>query len=423
MLAAETRRIIVAGAIGNVLEWYDFSVYGYFAASIGRVFFPHEDPVAQILSAFGIFAVGFFMRPVGGALIGYIGDRLGRGAALTFSVVAMAVPTFLVGVLPGHAVLGVMAPVLLTLLRMIQGLSVGGEYTTSIVFVVEHAPPGRRGLIGAMACCGAVGGILLGSATGAFLNTILSPEAMAAWGWRVPFVAGLAVGLAGFFVRRHLHEIAPARKAGAHSPLIDAVREHWRLLGRLAGLSVFNAVGFYLVFVYIVSWVQLADGIAPQKALEINTISMAMLAPVMIGAGWLSDRYGRKPFLIAGTVLGFVAAIPLLWLMRHPHPAAIQAGQLGFVLAVGLFLGSQPTAMVESTPARVRCTAVALGYNLTLGIVGGLTPMVATWLVHRTENELSPAYMVMVAATVSFLAALLFREGNKSSLDEAPLQA
>ncbi|HSS82659.1 MAG TPA: MFS transporter, partial [Reyranella sp.] len=167
MAVGNTRRVIAAGAIGNVLEWYDFAVYGYFAAAIGRAFFPREDKVAQVLAAFGIFAVGFLMRPVGGALIGYIGDRFGRRAALTFSVAAMAIPTFLVGVLPGYQTLGVAAPILLTLLRMIQGLSVGGEYTSSMVFLVERAPEGRRGLMGALISCGACGGILLGSAVGA----------------------------------------------------------------------------------------------------------------------------------------------------------------------------------------------------------------------------------------------------------------
>ena len=206
MAVGNTRRVIAAGAIGNVLEWYDFSVYGYFAASIGRAFFPKDDPVAQVLAAFGIFAVGFLMRPVGGALIGYIGDRYGRRAALTFSVAAMAIPTFLVGVLPGYHTLGVVAPILLTLLRMIQGLSVGGEYTTSIVFMVEHAPPDRRGVIGAMAGFGAVGGILVGSATGAVLAAALPTAILEAWGWRVPFLLGLVVGLAGFVLRRDIQE-------------------------------------------------------------------------------------------------------------------------------------------------------------------------------------------------------------------------
>src|SRR5262249_12967837 len=176
-------RVSAAGSMGNVLECYVFAFYGYFAAAIGRAFFPQQDPVAQVLAAFGIFAVGFLMRPLGGAVIGYIGDRFGRRTALTVSVAAMAVPTFLVGALPGYQTLGVAAPVLLTLLRMVRRLSVGGEYTTSIVFMIEPAPADRRGVIGAVACFGAVGGILLGSATGAALAAAMSEQALEAWGW------------------------------------------------------------------------------------------------------------------------------------------------------------------------------------------------------------------------------------------------
>jgi MHS family proline/betaine transporter-like MFS transporter len=417
MESSNARRVIAAGAIGNVLEWYDFAVYGYFAASIGRAFFPKEDAVAQILSAFGIFAVGYLMRPLGGALVGHIGDKLGRRTALTFSVTAMAVPTFLVGLLPGYATLGVVAPVVLTLLRMIQGLSVGGEYTTSVVFMVEHAPAGRRGLIGALACCGAVGGILLGSATGAVLSTTMTADAIVQWGWRIPFFMGLAVGIAGYFLRRNIQETP--RSSEGRSPLVETVRQHAPLLARLAGLAVFNSVGFYLMFVYIVSWLQLADGIAPAKALEINTTSMIVLLPVMVLMGSLSDRFGRKPMLLVATVLGFVGAVPLFWLMHHTHAAPVLLGQLGFVLAVGMFLGTQPSVMVEAVPARVRCTAIALGYNVTLGIVGGLSPLAATWLVQRTENDLSPAFMVMAGAAISFLAVLGFKETNEAALEIA----
>ncbi len=420
MAAPSTSRIIAAGAIGNVLEWYDFAVYGYFAAAIGRTFFPSEDPVAQVLAAFGIFAVGFLMRPVGGALIGHIGDRLGRRAALTFSVAAMAIPTFLVGVLPGYHTLGIAAPILLTLLRMIQGLSVGGEYTTSIVFMVEHAKAGGRGLIGAVACCGAVGGILAGSAMGAALASMMSEAALESWGWRIPFVLGLVVGLAGFFLRRGIHEEATATKKAAGSPFIDTLRNHRPLLLRLAALSVFNSVGFYLMFVYIVSWLQLADGVPPARALGINTISMALLLPLMIAMGWLSDRVGRRPVMLAATAFAFIASWPLFWLMHSADAAIVLLGQLGFVLAVGTFVGCQPAIMVETVPAEVRCTAIALGYNVTLGVIGGLSPLVATWLVERTANDYSPAFMIMAAATVSFLALLSFRETFRAPLNAQP---
>ena len=418
MAAPSTSRIIAAGAIGNVLEWYDFAVYGYFAAAIGRTFFPSEDPVAQVLAAFGIFAVGFLMRPVGGALIGHIGDRLGRRAALTFSVAAMAIPTFLVGVLPGYQTLGVAAPLLLTLLRMIQGLSVGGEYTTSVVFMVEQAKPGSRGVIGAVTCCGAVGGILAGSATGTALASVMSQQALESWGWRIPFLFGLVVGLAGVFLRHGLQE--PPRAARAtRSPLVEVVRNHRALLLRLAALSVFNSVGFYVMFVYLVSWLQLVDGVAPAKALGINTISMTLLLPLMVATGWLSDRIGRRPVMMAAAAFAMVAAWPLFWLMHSPDPAMELLGQLGFVLAVGAFIGCQPALMAEATPAGVRCTAIALGFNVTTGIAGGLTPLAATWLVERTANDYSPAFMIMAAAAVSFLALLSFRETFRAPLDVA----
>jgi len=417
MVGGNSPKVVAAGAIGNVLEWYDFAVYGYFATAIGHAFFPKEDPVAQVLAAFGIFAVGFLMRPIGGALVGHIGDRYGRRVALTFSVAAMAIPTFLVGILPGYEVLGMLAPIALTVLRVVQGLSVGGEYTTSIVFVVEHAPPGRRGLIGALGCCGAVGGILLGSATGALLTAMLPADAMSAWGWRVPFLLGLLVGIAGFFLRRGLAEGAKGREG--RSPLRETVRRHSGLLLRLAGLSMFNAVSFYLLFVYVVSWLQLADGIAPAHALAINSTSMLVLLPCMIAMGALSDRIGRKPILLAATALAFISAVPLFWLMHHDHRLLVQLGQLGFVLSVSMFLGTQPTLMVEEVPAAVRCTAIALGYNVTLGLVGGLSPLAAAWLVDRTGDDLSPAYMIMAAAAISFLSVLGFRERGRAPLDEA----
>lgn len=242
MESTQIRRVIAAGMIGNVLEWYDFAIYGYFATAIGRHFFPQEDAVAQLLSAFGVFALGYVMRPVGGAVIGHIGDRFGRRAALTFSVAAMAIPTFLIGLLPGYATLGLAAPLALTLLRMVQGLSVGGEYTSSMVFLVEHAPDGRRGVMGALVACGATGGILLGSAVGAGFAASMSEVALDAWGWRIPFLLGLIVGMAGYLLRRHVLESVPAERR-KRAPIIETLHDHWPIVLRFAGLSVFNAVG------------------------------------------------------------------------------------------------------------------------------------------------------------------------------------
>jgi MFS family permease len=224
MNSAPTRKVIAAGMIGNVLEWYDFAIYGYFAASIGRHFFPREDAVAQLLAAFGVFALGYLVRPIGGALIGHIGDRYGRRTALTVSVSAMAVPTFLMGLLPGYETLGLLAPIALVLLRMIQGLSVGGEYTSSMVFLVERAPADHRGLMGAFICCGTTIGILLGSGVGATIAATMTTETLDAWGWRIPFLLGIVVGVAGFILRRHVIEAAPVERGERQPDRRDLAR-------------------------------------------------------------------------------------------------------------------------------------------------------------------------------------------------------
>jgi MHS family proline/betaine transporter-like MFS transporter len=418
--SARSRKVIVAGTIGNVLEWYDFAIYGYFAVSIGRHFFPREDAVAQLFATFGVFAVGYLARPAGGVIVGHIGDRYGRRAALTFSVAAMAIPTCLIGILPGYATAGIYAPIALTALRVVQGLSVGGEYPCSMVFLVEGAGQGRRGLMGAFACLGGVCGILFGSAAGAALAAMMSTETLEAWGWRIPFLAGLLVGLAGLWVRRHVLETAPAAPAG-RAPLAETLREHGWLVGRFAALTVFTVIPFHVMFIYIVSWLQIADGIPPASALEINTISMIVLVPVMIAAGWASDRYGRKPFLLIATLLGFFGAVPLFWVMLQPGLAL--AGQLGFVLIIGLYIAVHPALLVETAPPQVRCTAVALGYNLCVAVFGGLTPLTAAWLVERTENELSPGLLIMAASAIAFAALLRFPESYRVRLDGVAVRA
>jgi MHS family proline/betaine transporter-like MFS transporter len=409
------KKTVAAGAIGNVLEWYDFAVYGYFATAIGRVFFPKEDPIAQLLFAFGVFAIGYLMRPLGGMVIGNIGDRIGRKQALSVSVAAMAIPTFIVGILPGYDTIGLAAPILLTICRMLQGLSVGGEYTTSIVFMVENAPSKKRGLAGALAGSGAVVGILLGSATGTALAALMSPESLDSWGWRIPFLLGLVIGVVGLLLRRNIevkNEVTPDQK----QPIIETIESYRPLLARLAGLSLFNAVTFYLIFVYLVSWFQLEDKMRQEVSLQINTISMMVVIPIMIAAGALSDRIGRKPLLLGTVIAAIFLAYPLFNGMHHSSQVLVQLCQLGFAVIIGIYIGSSPAFMVETAPAHIRSTSIALGYNLTLGIVGGLTPLTATWLVHQTHSAVAPAFLIIAAALISFGTILSMKETYKQKL-------
>jgi MHS family proline/betaine transporter-like MFS transporter len=404
------RRAVLAGIAGNVLEWYDFAVYGYFAPAIGQHFFPARDRSTSLIAAFGVFAAGFLMRPLGGLVFGHIGDRHGRGTALILSVLAMAFPTFLIGVLPGHETLGLAAPILLVGLRMIQGLSVGGEFTTSIVFLVEAAPPHGRGLAGSWSAFGATAGVLLGSAAGALTSAVLPSDAIEAWGWRLPFLAGLVVGLAGLVLRRHLPETGGQRGGEGRAPLVEAFRTEWRAMLRLASLVAFLAVGFYLIFVFAVTWLQDSVHFPEVDAFDINTISMVVLLATILASGALSDRIGRKPLLLASTGGGLLLAWPLFWLMDHEVFAVALAGQIGFALLVGTFSGAFPAAMVEALPAHIRCTGVSVSYNICLGLVGGTTPMVAQWLIARTHADLAPAFYLMAAAAVSFAAALGIRK-------------
>ena len=307
------------------------------------------------------------------------------------------------------------APILLTALRMLQGLSIGGECTTAFIFLAERASPERRGFASALASSSITVGILLGSATGAAFSAVLSPEALVEWGWRVPFILGVVVGLAGFALRRRADAepavVAPAVVAPPiRSPLAETLREHPALLAKLAGLAAFNAVGFFLVFLYVASWLQLADGVAPARALGVTTLALLVLIPVELGAGWLSDRIGRKGPMLAAIGLCFVFAYPLFSLMHHDNATMVLLAELALVVLVGIPLGIQAALMVEATPAHVRCTAVALGNNTAFGIIGGLTPLAATWLVQRVGNDLSPAFLIMGAAAISFTALLLFRD-------------
>ena len=287
-----------------------------------------------------------------------------------------------------------------------------------MVFLVEGAAPGQRGLMGSWSVFGSVADILLGSAVGAVITSVLSAEAVQTWGWRVPFLAGLAVGWMGLYIRRHIPEAAarPGAETPPTAPVREAFRTEWRAMLRVAGLNVLNAVGFYMVFVYVVTYLQQVVHVRAARALDINTINMVLLLLLVPAVGVLSDRIGRKPLLFGAALGTFVLAWPLFWLMHHPDSRLILAGQMGFAVLIGLFLGFVPATMVEAFPARVRCSALSFGFNLCLGVLGGTTPMVTAYLITRSHNDLSPAFYLMAAAAISLLVILRLHETARAPL-------
>ena len=392
-----------------MLEWYDFSIYGFFAVQIGATFFAAEDRLTQMLSVFSVFAVGYLARPLGAIAIGYIGDRKGRSAALTVSIGGMIVATLGMGLVPGQASIGVAAPILLTALRILQGLAVGGESAIANVFMVENAPPGRRAFASAINGAGYAVGIQLASLTALACASLLSPAELQDWGWRLPFWLSLIVATAGFWLRRTLKDLP--QPLGDHpSPLAEVLRHHLPLVLRIAGLTAFAAVGFQAAFIYIAEWLQRVAGASPAETFAVTSWSMLLVTPVSLLFGWWADVIGRRGLLMASAALGAIGAVPFFMLMQH---GSIYWGQAGFVLALAIQFGVQGALMVETTPAAIRCTALAIGNNIGWSFLGGLTPLAATWLSARTGDVLAPAWLVAAAAAITFVTLLVTAETLK----------
>ena len=399
---------IFAGIAGNVLEWYDFAVYGFFAPIFAKLFFPSEDPTVSLIASFGAFAAGFLMRPIGALFFGHIGDKIGRKRALNLSVMLMAVPTFCIGLMPTHAQIGMSAAVILVLLRMLQGLSVGGEYTSSIVYLAETAPKGKRGLFCSASLVGASGGILLGSLIGSIISNNLTEAQLHVWGWRIPFLLGVLVAIIGYIIRRHMPETL-AEDSKSTNPLKE-MRQNWREILTVSALNLLTAVTFYAVFVFMVTW--LVDYVHESRglALRLNSISMLVLLIGVALSGWASDRIGRKPILVGASLGMIVFAYPLIWLMHHHDTSMILLGQVGIAIILSAYLGPIPSAIAEMFPQKVRVSAVSFGYNLTFAIFGGTTPMVAVWLIEKQHNDLAFVWYIIGAALVSFVVALKLKE-------------
>lgn len=408
-----SRRVVVAGMIGNVLEWYDFAVYGYFAAVIGRHFFPSDDHAVSVIAAFGVFAVGFAARPLGAALFGHLGDRIGRRRVLLISILMMAGPTFLIGVLPTYATIGVAAPAALIVLRLLQGLSVGGELTGSVTYMVEAAPEAKRNLAGSWTLSGAVVGVLLGSAVGAVITGTLSSEEVHEWGWRLPFLVGIVISICGILMRRHAGPAAPpAEREAARPPLVEAVAEHWPAMLRGIGVAALNGSLFYLVFVYLTTYLTDVVQDAEADALRINTINMVILAVLIPIGGWMGDRFGSQRVLLTSAVLILLLAIPLFWLIDHHSLMLSFLGQLAFVVLAAPYLGAFTARMAMMFPAAVRMSGFSVSYNIALAAFGGTAPMIASYLIERGAGDLSPAFYLDFCAALAILSLINARRAD-----------
>lgn len=413
-----TLRTVLAGLIGNVLEWFDFAVYGYFASDIGRQFFPQSSPSAQHLLAFAVFAVGFFARPIGGLVLGRVGDRIGRRALLVFSIALMGGSTLMIGLLPNYDTIGAAAPLLLVILRVLQGFSLGGEFTGSMVYTTELAPGPMRGLVSSSAAVGVTLGFIFGSATAWAVHTMLDAQQVADWGWRIPFVGSFLFVVIGWLLRRGLHETpAGLQAAASRPPLLPSLAADWLPMVRTFGIVAMTNAAYYLTFTFAVERRSSVTA-AGSTFLLANTLSLVAVLFAKPLGGWLSDRTGRRRLMIILTIATMILVIPALRLMLYGTPWQFIFGQILLAVPLGMALGLQGAMVVEIFPLRTRVTSMSFAYSITLALAGGTAPLVSTWLVERLGEPLAPAWYIMMYGAIGLALMWPMKETNTRTLDE-----
>lgn len=408
-----TRRSLVAGTVGNFVEWYEFGAYGFFATVIAANFFSSTSTsdAESLIKTYASFALAFFFRPIGAAVFGRVGDRIGRRPTLILVLLLMTLSTTLIGLLPTYATVGAAAPWLLTLVRALQGLSAGGEFGGAVSIMTEFAPKTKRGLYGAWQSFTVALGLLAGAGLAAVLATVLSKEALTDWGWRVPFLLALPLGLVALWLRLRLDETPNFSRVQQEEPRPAGAGEIAKAIalgiGRLMGWS---AAG-YTFLVVMPSYLQATLNATFQQALVATVLANAGFAAAILPAGRLSDRIGRRPVMVTGAALVVVLAFPLMNLLQDKESGTAAKGAAVFVagLVVGLMAGPGPAMLAEMFPTRARYTGLGLAYSLSNAVFSGCAGLIITELIKRTKNIDIPAYYVAVTCAVSVVALLMLR--------------
>lgn len=413
--ATALRRVIAGASIGNAVEWFDFAIYGFLATYIAANFFPAGNDTAALLNTFAIFAAAFFTRPLGGFVFGPLGDRIGRHRVLAIVILLMSAATLAIGLLPTYASIGIAAPLLLLLLRCLQGFSAGGEYGGGAVYLAEYADAAHRGRTITFMVWSGVVGFLLGSVTVTLLQALLPAAAMDTYGWRIPFLIAGPLGLVGLYIRLRLDDTPEFKELNetdsvATSPLRESVSTSWRQILQVIGLFIVFNVGYYVVFTYLPTYFIKTLKFSKTDAFVSITVACVVAIILILPLAALSDRIGRRPLLIAGSVGFVVFAYPLFLLLNSGSLAAAIAAHIGLAVIECCYISAAVSAGVELFATRVRYSGFAVGYNLCVAAFGGTTPYIVTWLTTSTDNPITPAYYVIAAAAISLLTVLTLRE-------------
>lgn len=402
----------VAGATGNMLEWFDFAIYGYFATALGKVFFPASDPTLQTVASFGIFAIGYLARPIGSLILGPVGDLLGRRKMMIWSIMIMGVASFMVALLPSYAQVGAIAAYALLFLRMTQGFSIGGEYTGSMVYAAEASPQGKEGLMSGIAHAGALLGFFLGSLTAALTAFVFGESAVNDWAWRLPFLLGALVAIAGWKLRAHMpetletaieHKISSKELFALIAVRLKEVALGWRTLVQIAALISFSNVLFYVQFVYFVDYAAKHGG-SMQSANTVATAIQFIGIPLVVLGGWLADKIGRVKITWYATWAGAILCIPAILASQLGGVIGLAIGQALIVAPVMLLFGAQGILISRLVKPEQRCSVFAIGYSLAVAIFAGTAPMVTAWLLEINAWTWGPAAYCFIYAIPAIYA-------------------
>ena len=411
-IASTLKTVILPATIGNILEWYDFTLYGYFASIFAALYFPSNDKFLSLLAAYGLFAASYFMRPVGALVFGYIGDTLGRKHSLAYSIILMGISNLVLSILPTYAEWGIMAGVCLTILRLVQGFAVGGEYSGATIYLIESAKPTQRTFFGSLALSSAYTGFLLSSAVGTLLTTVFSPHDLTTWGWRLGFALGCLIAIVGLYIRKKLRDTPVYRNLektthGHHAnPLKILFIDNYKTLSLALGIALLPAGFTYIIFVYLSQFLSLYTDTSSQHILFINTICMLYVVIAIPFIGILADKIGRRPLMITSATLIVLLCIPLLILSVH---YALIALILMASLHI-LYESNIPAEVAEMFPASCRYTGLAVTLNLTNGVAGGLAPMIASVLIYGTHLLVSPMFYIIGLGIITLVTLFIVKQ-------------
>jgi len=413
------KRVIIASGLGNAVEWFDFSVYGFLAVTIGRTFFPS----VQLIASLTTFSVPFLFRPLGGAIFGFLGDTYGRKNILSFTIIMMSLSTFAIGIIPGHAAIGIWAPVLLFAAKVVQGLSVGGEYSGAMVFVSEYSPDKKRGFMASWLDFGSIAGFLFGAIVVSLVSFAVGDEAMQAWGWRIPFLLSLPLGFIGLYFRKSLDESPTYETSETHGctdnrSVMTIIRHNFKNIVLCCCLVIATNTSYYMLLTYMPNYFAVNLHYDYDHGVLIIICVMAFMLLVQPCVGFMSDKIGRRPFILAGSLAQLFLSLPAYWMINHSNSLFIGLGIALLALVLCCLTGVMASILPALFPTEVRFRTLAISFNISI-IIAGITPPLTALLVERTGSLYVPAYYLMAVTLLGIVVSCMMRETAKRPLKDS----